>query len=64
MASIPNMKAYSISHYGHPEQVLHPVDLPKPEPGPNDVLIRVKATTVNDYDWSLTNGKPMAYRAF
>ena len=58
------MKAYTISHYGNPQQVLHLVELPRPEPGPNDVLIKVKATTVNDYDWSLTSGKPLAYRAF
>lgn len=44
------MKAYSHSQYGAPS-VLHCVDLPKPTPKDDEVLIRVYATTVSSGDW-------------
>ena len=43
---IPVMKAIQIQSTGGPE-VLQLVDLPIPEPGPGQVLIRVEATGVN-----------------
>src|SRR5207247_10890742 len=43
------MKAVQFAHYGGPE-VLQVYDVPDPIPGPEDVLIQVKATTVNHPD--------------
>ncbi len=56
------MKALLTEKYGHPEEVLRIGEAPKPVPSPNEVLVRIKATTVNDYDWSLVTGKPYLYR--
>ncbi len=43
------MKAIQFAQYGGPE-VLQVYDVPEPIPGPEDVLIQVKATTVNHLD--------------
>lgn len=43
------MKAVQFAHYGGPE-VLQVYDVPDPIAGPEDVLIQVKATTVNHLD--------------
>ena len=43
------MKTVQFDHYGGPE-VLHSVEVPDPVPSPEDVLISVKATTVNHLD--------------
>ena len=43
------MKAIRVEQYGGPE-VLHHVDLPIPEPGPGELLIRVEAAGVNFVD--------------
>lgn len=43
------MKAIQFAQYGGPE-VLQVYDVPDPTPGPQDVLIQVKATTVNHLD--------------
>ena len=58
------MKAYNINNYGAPEKVLNLVETERPVPKETQVLIRVRATTINDYDWSITSGKPPAYRLF
>ena len=46
------MKAFVYEKYGPPD-VLHCVELPTPEPGPGEVLIRVRATSVTTADWRL-----------
>ena len=56
------MKAILLEDYGSPGKVLHIKEVPKPKPGPNEVLIRIHATAINDYDWSLVRGKPYVYR--
>lgn len=56
------MKAYNIKNYGAPVEVLQLVEIDRPNALKNEVLIKVCATTINDYDWSLTTGKPYAYR--
>ncbi len=43
------MKAVQFDHFGGPE-VLQSVEVADPVPGPEDVLIQVKATTVNHLD--------------
>ncbi len=55
------MKAMVFRKYGGPE-VLQLKEVAKPSPGPNEVLVKVHSTAVNDYDWSLIRGKPYLYR--
>ncbi|WP_347312742.1 NAD(P)-dependent alcohol dehydrogenase [Defluviimonas sp. SAOS-178_SWC] len=46
------MKAIVYDRYGPPE-VLHEADLPQPEPGPGEVLVRVRASSVTTADWRM-----------
>jgi len=55
------MKAMVLTRYGSPKQ-LRLRELARPEPRDHEVLVRVHATTVNDYDWALVRGKPRLYR--
>lgn len=56
------MKAILFEKYGPPEKVLTVKEVEKPSPKEDEVLIKIKATAVNDYDWSLVRGKPRLYR--
>ena len=56
------MKAYSIKNYGAPDKVLRLLEAEQPQPKNTEVLVKVRATTINDYDWCITTGKPFAYR--
>ncbi|GII21255.1 quinone oxidoreductase family protein [Planosporangium mesophilum] len=49
------MRAIQISRYGGPE-VLEPVELPDPVPGPDQVLVDVEAAGVNYADTHLADG--------
>ena len=51
------MKAVVFSQHGGPE-VLHYTDVPDPKPGPGEVLIEVKATSINHIDIFLRRGMP------
>jgi len=55
------MKAIVCTKYGLPD-VLQLKEVDKPTPKDNEVLVRIHATAVNDYDWSLVRGKPYLYR--
>ncbi|WP_441343074.1 NADP-dependent oxidoreductase [Nocardia sp.] len=49
--SIPEtMRAISQDVLGGPE-VLHEVERPVPQPGPSEILVRVRATALNPTDW-------------
>jgi NADPH:quinone reductase-like Zn-dependent oxidoreductase len=50
------VKAWYIRSYGGPE-VLELGDRPDPEPGLRDVLIDIRAASVNPIDWKLRQGK-------
>lgn len=56
------MKSYITTSYGEPETVVRLVASTKPTPKKDQVLLKVKAAPVNDYDWCVTSGKPFAYR--
>ena len=49
------MKAVRLHEFGGPE-VLKYEDAPKPEAGPSEVLIQVKAVSVNPLDWKIRQG--------
>lgn len=55
------MKAVVCTKYGSPRD-LRFLDLAKPIPNDNEVLVRICAAAVNDYDWCLVTGKPYLYR--
>ncbi|PPK84523.1 NADPH:quinone reductase-like Zn-dependent oxidoreductase [Neolewinella xylanilytica] len=47
--------------YGAPER-LGLAEIPIPDPGPGEVLVRVHHAAINDVDWSLVRGRPYVYR--
>lgn len=49
------MKAVVIHQFGGNE-VTGIEDMPRPSPGPNDVVIRVRAASVNPVDWKIRSG--------
>ena len=49
------MKAVYVEQTGPPEVLIYG-DLPTPEPGPNDVLVRVRATSLNRLDVFMREG--------
>ena len=55
------MKAMVRHRYGSPE-VLELKDVPKPTPGDNDILIRIKAVSLNPLDWHYMRGTPFFFR--
>jgi NADPH:quinone reductase-like Zn-dependent oxidoreductase len=55
------MKAFVLHSYGSADQ-LRLEDVDRPEPGPDEVLIRVRATSVNPYDWHTMRGQPYVAR--
>ena len=57
------MKAITLTRYGSPED-LQLQEVAQPVPEADEVLIRVKGTSVNDWDWSLAIGKPFYIRLF
>ncbi len=57
------MKAVVMKHYGTPD-VLELTDVATPTPKPDQVLVRVHAASVNDWDWGLLTGSPFMYRVF
>ncbi|MGV9680105.1 NADP-dependent oxidoreductase [Nocardia sp. NPDC003482] len=49
------MRAISQNSFGGPD-VLRTIEIPRPEPGPGEVLVRVAATSVNPADWKVRAG--------
>ncbi len=57
------MKAVVMERYGTPD-VLELRDVAKPTPKADEVLVRVHAASVNDWDWGLLQGAPFIFRMF
>ena len=55
------MKAIVLSQYGSPDN-LELKDVEKPVPKDGEVLVKVHATTINDWDWCLVRGNPFYIR--
>jgi NADPH:quinone reductase-like Zn-dependent oxidoreductase len=55
------MKAIVYCDYGPPD-VLKLMDIPKPVPNDNQVLVKVRAASVNPYDWHFIRGTPYIMR--
>ena len=49
------MKAVRLHGYGDPNQLVYE-EAPDPVPGPGEVLVRLKATSVNPFDWKVRSG--------
>jgi len=58
-----NMKAALTTRYGPPE-VVSISEVERPTPGSDELLIRVRATTVNRTDCSYRSGKPFVIKFF
>ena len=55
------MKAIVYQNYGSPD-ILRCEEIDKPTPGDNEVLIKVRAASVNPLDWKLMKGGPLIVR--
>jgi len=55
------MKAIVYKKYGPPD-VLQLREVAKPVPGDNEVLVKVHAASINDWDWGALRGKPFVNR--
>src|ERR671914_2059827 len=56
------MKAIVQDRYGAPQRVLKLEDVDRPPVGDDEVLIRVRATSVNTPDWITVTGVPYLLR--
>ncbi|HWO66835.1 MAG TPA: NAD(P)-dependent alcohol dehydrogenase, partial [Umezawaea sp.] len=57
------MKAIVQHRYGSAD-VLEYADVPRPTPGPGELLVGVRAAAVNAYDWHFMRGDPYLARLF
>jgi NADPH:quinone reductase-like Zn-dependent oxidoreductase len=56
------MKAIVQRRYGVPGDVLRLADVGLPEVGAEDVLVRVRASSANPWDWHFIRGEPLLFR--
>jgi NADPH:quinone reductase-like Zn-dependent oxidoreductase len=59
---VDSMRAITHRCYGEPGQSLALERIAKPVPGEGEVLIRIRAASVNPYEWHMTTGKPYLMR--
>ncbi len=55
------MRAISYQQYGSPKN-LKLTEVEKPSPRESEVLVRVRAASINSWDWDLLRGKPFLVR--
>ena len=58
------MQAVVYHRYGPPADVLEFREIEKPSPGAGEVLIEIRAASVNPYDWHFVRGTPKFVRVF
>ena len=51
------MRAWQMTRYGRPSQTLELVDVPAPEPGPGEILVRTSASVCNYNDVDGCHGR-------
>jgi len=56
------MRAMVHHRFGSASEVLQIADIEKPEPGPGQLLVRVKASSANPWDWHFIKGEPWFMR--
>ena len=56
------MHAYTFTKYGKPQEVLSITQLSMPPVGDDDVFIKIKYFSINDYDWGAVTGNPRIYQ--
>lgn len=56
------MHAVIQDRYGPPGQVLRLAEVPRPVPGPGEVLVRVRAASVHPDVWHVVTGRPWVLR--
>jgi NADPH:quinone reductase-like Zn-dependent oxidoreductase len=61
MTIAETMKAVQYDAYGPAREVLRIVEAPVPKPGPGDLLVRVRASSVNPIDCALRSGYGRAF---
>ena len=62
MSRPTTMRAWRVHAYGEPEEVLQLDEVPVPEPGPGELLVRVQAIPLNLNDMERITGKNMMVR--
>jgi NADPH:quinone reductase-like Zn-dependent oxidoreductase len=55
------MEAFVLHSYGSPDRLVR-ASIARPAPAENEVLVRVRATSVNPYDWHTMRGEPRVAR--
>lgn len=56
------MKAIVQDRYGAPQEVLRLSDVPRPVPADDEVLVGVRASSANPWDWHFVRGEPVLMR--
>jgi NADPH:quinone reductase-like Zn-dependent oxidoreductase len=56
------MKAIVQHRYGAPQDVLHLAEVEMPVAGAEDVLVSVRASSANPWDWHFIRGEPLLVR--
>lgn len=56
------MQAMVHHRFGSASEVLQVAEVEKPAPGPGQLLVRVKASSANPYDWHYIRGEPWFIR--
>lgn len=56
------MKAIVYEEYGAPDDVLEQREIARPAVGDDQVLVRVRAASLNPYDWHFLRGLPLVMR--
>ncbi len=57
------MKAIVYTKYGPPD-VLQLKEVEKPVPKENELLVKIRAVSINSWDWDMLTGRPFEYRFF